>query len=240
MKRYLPFVIIGGVLVVVIFGYSYFIRSPRVDTTVPFAGQVNAAPAASMIATPVDQTSSSIAPTVSESAANLANVSVTVEEFGDYQCPPCGLLHPELKKIAKDYGSRVSFVFRNFPLIKLHKNALASAQAAEAARLQGHFDEMHDRLYEHQADWKDQADPRPTFTGYARELGLDLNRFGRDMEGEEVRQKIDFDTRTATVREVVGTPTIFVEGKQLKPEMTNADGIRKGIDIMLARKTAGQ
>ena len=59
--------------------------------------------------------------------ANIpAGVSVTVEEFGDYQCPPCGLLHPELKQIAAEYGNKVNFVFRNFPLTMNHKNALAA------------------------------------------------------------------------------------------------------------------
>ena len=238
MKRYLPFVIIACVLIVVIVGSVASIRSRRGDTNAPFAAPPNPAPVASTVATPVAQTSPSTAPIVSLPPADLANVSVTVEEFGDYQCPPCGLLHPELKKIVADYGSRVIFVFRNFPLTNNHKNALAAAQAAEAARLQGQFDEMHDRLYEHQADWKDQEDPRPTFTKYARELGLDLKRFARDFDGEEVRQKIDFDKQTATAREVVGTPTIFVEGRQLKPEVTTGDGIRKGIDIMLAQKAA--
>ena len=237
MRRYLPFVIIAGVLIVVIVGSVALVRSRRGDTNAPFADQPHPVPAASTVATARAQTSGP-APIVSPPPTVPANVFVTVEEFGDYQCPPCGLLHPELKKIAKDYGSTVSIIFRNFPLTTMHKNALASAQAAEAARLQGHFEEMHDRLYEHQAEWKDQEDPRPVFTKYARELGLDLKRFARDMDGEEVRQKIDFDKQTATAREVVVTPTIFVEGRQMKPEVTNGDGIRKGIDIMLVRKAA--
>src|SRR2546426_1139522 len=70
----------------------------------------------------------------STSATNTPNVSVTLEEFGDYQCHPCGVLHPELKKIKERYGAHLNIVFRNLPLTKIHKNAFAAAQAAEAAR----------------------------------------------------------------------------------------------------------
>src|SRR6185312_9719115 len=66
-------------------------------------------------------------------------VVVTLEEFGDYQCPPCGELHPSLKKLKQEFGSNLNFVFRNLPLTTLHKNALAAAQAAEAARMQNRF-----------------------------------------------------------------------------------------------------
>jgi protein-disulfide isomerase len=175
-------------------------------------------------------------PTVAMPSNLPAGVSVTVEEFGVYQCPPCGLLHPELKKIAAEYGTRVNIVFRNFPLTMNHKNALPAAQAAEAARLQGHFDEMHDRIYEHQNEWKDLEDPRPIFAKYAKEIGLDQKVYARDVDGLEVQQKIEFDKKTALARGVNGTPTIFIEGNQLKPEVTNLEGLRSGINIMLTRK----
>jgi protein-disulfide isomerase len=241
MKRFLPLLIIAGVLVLVIVGALALFRSQRTDATTPFANQRSATPAASApaptasnIATPAAQTSASVAPTISQPA--VATVSVTLEEFGDYQCPPCGLLHPELKKITAEYGSRVNFVFHNFPLTKNHKNALAAAQAAEAARLQGHFAEMHDWLYEHQDAWKDEENPRPTFTKYGREIGLDLKRFAQDMDSPQVQQKIDNDMKEGQAGGVTGTPTIFIEGRQLKPEVMTADGLHKGIDLMLARK----
>src|SRR5262249_1835975 len=88
---------------------------------------------------------------------------VVVEEYGDYQCPPCGQLYPELKQIEQEYGDQVQVVFHHFPLAKMHKNAVAAARAAEAARNQNRFWEMHDRLYRSQDQWKDLADPQPTF-----------------------------------------------------------------------------
>ena len=238
MKRYLPFAIIAGVLIVVIVGSVAFVRSRRADTAVPFAGGESPIQQAATPAVAQPTAAAPVMPSVPLPTNIPAGVSVTVEEFGDYQCPPCGLLHPELKQIAAEYGNKVNFVFRNFPLTMNHKNALPAAQAAEAARLQGHFDEMHDRIYEHQADWKDQEDPRPTFTKYAKEIGLDLNRFARDVDGQEVQQKIAFDQQTATARGVNGTPTVFVEGRQMTPEVTNLEGIRSGINIMLTRKSA--
>src|ERR1700730_9015791 len=151
MKRYLPFVIIASVLIVVVVGSVALIRSRSADTSAPFAGVANSTPAIQPLGTPAanqtaapppaSQPSAAVSPMPTEAApTNIpAGLSVTVEEFGDYQCPPCGLLHPELKKIAAEYGTKVNIVFRNFPLTNNHKNALAAAQAAEAARLQGHF-----------------------------------------------------------------------------------------------------
>jgi protein-disulfide isomerase len=222
--------------VVVIVGALILIRSKRTETAAPFAAQVAAipTPAPSFTESPKSATPENKVPPVP------ANVSVTVEEYGDYQCPPCGMLHPEIKKIEYEYGTRINFIFRNLPLTALHKNALVAAQAAEAARLQSRFREMHDRLYESQKEWKDEANPRPIFTKYAGELGLDTGRFSRDMDGNEVQLRLAEDQRRAHSLGVEGTPTVFVEGRQLKFEVTTGEGIRKGINLMLSRKAAGQ
>ena len=239
MKRYLPFVIIAGVLVLVTIGGFVLLRSQRADTSAPF----NPAPANQSAAPPAvaqPRAPAQTVPAVPQPTNIPTGVSVTIEEFGDDQCPPCGVLHPELKQIAAEYGGKVNIIFRNFPLTNNHKNAQAAAQAAEAARLQGHFDEMHDRIYEHQDDWKDLADPRPIFTKYARDIALDLKRYARDVDSSEVQQKIEFDKQTALARGVTGTPTIFIEGQQLKAEVTNLAGLRSGINIMLGRKVGAQ
>ncbi|MDX6612745.1 MAG: hypothetical protein QOD75_1931 [Blastocatellia bacterium] len=161
---------------------------------------------------------------------------VTLEEYGDYQCPPCGLLYPELKKIEKEYGGNLHIVFRHLPLTQLHKNALAAAHAAEAAGRQNHFWEMHDRLYLNQKSWAEEADARTVFIGYARELGLDVDRFTKDMDSPEVDAKITADSRQAEAQGITGTPTLVLDGNQLRPEATTPEGIRRGIDFLLARK----
>jgi protein-disulfide isomerase len=218
MRRHTPPIIIVIVLVAAIGAGAMLLRSKQ---------------AASPIAEsrPVASTSGDSGP-----AGNMANISVTLEEFGDYQCPPCGTLHPELKRLKEQYGARLNFVFSNLPLTKIHKNAFTAAQAAEAARLQEHFWEMHDLLYENQSAWKDENDPRPVYLRYAAEVGLDLKRFSRDMEGAEVQRRIDEDVKRAEAMGILGTPTILIEGRQLRVEATTPDGIRGAIEVMMARK----
>ena len=235
MRRYVPFVIIIAVLVAAVAVVAVVLRSKKNGAEATLFTPTAATPAPSPTQSDTPQPVSSATPT---QAKDLPNVSVTVEEFGDYQCPPCGLLHPELKKIEAEYGNRIDFAFRNFPLTRNHKNAMAAAQAAEAARIQDRFMKMHDLIYENQSAWKDQDDPRPTFVKYARDLGLDMKRFTRDMDGAEVQQRIAADTQRALSLGVQGTPTILIEGQQLKAEVTNPEGIRKGIDVMLAKKAA--
>src|SRR5262245_42833226 len=120
MKRYLPFVIIAAVLTVAIGAGILMFRSAR-----PQQPLVTQAPASSPAATP--------------GAATSPKAYVTIEEFGDYQCPPCGNLHPTLKTLKDEYGNRIRFVFRHFPLTQIHKHALEASYAAAAAGLQGKF-----------------------------------------------------------------------------------------------------
>lgn len=164
-----------------------------------------------------------------------ADTIVTLEEFGDYQCPPCGALHPTFKKLKSDFGPNLNFVFRNLPLTALHKNALLAAQAAEAARVQNHFWEMHDLLYETQGLWSEDVNPKPTFLKFARDIGLDTERFDRDLASEEVKMRIQADQDAAAKQGITGTPTILINGRRLRVEATTPDGIRKIIEMMMPR-----
>lgn len=222
--RYLPFAIIGAVLLAVIVVAVVSLRSKRDGS----AELTNASPANPAPVT--NLRNESVPPNLP------ANAMVTVEEYGDYQCPPCGQLHPEMKKIEQVYAGHIKFTFYNFPLTGGHKNAMAAAQAAEAARLQDRFEQMHDLIYENQNAWKDATDPRPAFTNYARQIGLDLTRFARDMGSTEVQQRIAADQQRGSALGVVGTPTIFIDGRELKPDLTNGEGIRKGIALMLYQR----
>lgn len=235
-KGYLPFLIIGAALIVAIVGAFVWFRWHQAPGAPVAIVATEASPDPSSPAMAAGGNATQTATPAPDIATQNARVAVTVEEFGDYQCPPCGSLHPELKKIQREYGERVNFVFHNFPLATIHKNALVAAQAAEAARLQNTFWQMHDLLYENQNAWKDQDDPRPTFANYARQLGLDSKRFTSDMDGFEVQQIIAADQQKGRSAGVNGTPTIFIEGHELKPELTNPDGIRKGIQLMLGKK----
>jgi protein-disulfide isomerase len=236
MKRALPFIVIGIVLIAGVTALVIFSRQRGGD------GNAGAFVANTQQTQPTTAASSATSKSSPNAPAGLAKVSspVVLEEYGDYQCPPCGLLYPVLKEIEHEYGDQLRVVFRHFPLTKIHKNAMMAAQAAEAARNQGKFWEMHDRLYRNQNAWKDLPDGRPTFIGYARELGLNVERFSREMDSPEVQQRITSDMQRGSGVGVTGTPTVFIEGQMLRFEATTPDGIRQGINIMLQRKAAGQ
>jgi protein-disulfide isomerase len=234
MKRYLPFIIILIVLAGAV-GITLALwrrgGNGNAENT-PYA-------ATNPPAQPGNNSAASQPPT---GAPGLAKPNVKVsspvvlDEYGDYQCPPCGLLYPELKKIEAEYGNQVRIVFHHFPLAKMHKNALAAARAAEAARNQNKFWEMHDRLYLNQKAWAELDDPLPIFTSYARELKLKVEQFTRDMQSSEVDQRIEADVQRGSALGVTGTPTVFIDTHMLKFEATTPEGLRRGINIMLERK----
>ena len=240
MKRYLPFIIIVVVLVAVIAIFSVTLRrgNGSGDSGVGIANSNQPAQIAGNTAAQNQSTPGQSTP--SEGGLTKPNVKVSspvvLEEYGDYQCPPCGQLYPELKQIEHEYGDQVQIVFHHFPLTRIHKNALVAAHAAEAARNQNKFWEMHDRLYRNQKDWADQEDPRSTFISYARQLNLNVEQFTRDLDSNLVDQRISADVERGTVAGVTGTPTVFIDTHMLRYEATTPEGLRKGINAMLLRK----
>jgi protein-disulfide isomerase len=145
----------------------------------------------------------------------LPNAPAHLEEFGDFQCPPCGMFDPILRQMHGQFGDKLQITFREFPLTPTHQHALAAASAAEAAGVQGKFWEMHDLLYEHQNDWKDKFDVRPIFEGYATQIGLNLDRYRSDISGEAVAQRIFMDGKRGHSMGVKGTPTVFLNGSEV-------------------------
>jgi protein-disulfide isomerase len=139
---------------------------------------------------------------------------VQLVEFGDYQCPACGAAYPNVKQIMKDFNGRVTLYFRNFPLTQLHPNAMAGAEAAEAAGDQGKYWEMHDKLYENQNTWAGMSDPTDTFVGYAKDLGLDTDKFKKAIQNEQFKSVIDQDEADGNALNIQGTPTFYVNGVQ--------------------------
>lgn len=164
------------------------------------------------------------------------NAPVTVEEFADFQCPPCGALRYDLRTIESEYGSRVRVVFRNYPLQGVHKNALLAARASEAADMQGRFWEMHDRLYETRDQWAEATDARQRFIGYARDLRLDVEKFERDLDGEQTAQRVAADYRRGQSIEINSTPAVFINGREVPRESLGPKGIRVTIDSALREK----
>jgi protein-disulfide isomerase len=159
-----------------------------------------------------------------------------MEEFADFQCPPCGRLQPELKLIEAEYGTRLRVIYRHFPLPS-HAHAAEAARAAEAAAAQGRFWEMHDLLFERQREWSETADVRPLFIGYAQTLRLDVERFKRDMDGQEAAGRVLADQQRGVSVDVTGTPTLFLNGREIPAESMTNQGIRDAINSVLNGKS---
>lgn len=228
MKRILPFIIILVVLGVALGSAWYLTRtipaSPTLDS------QSNSTPAAkgSPVAQQQPPPPSGQGVPGAEPAHVLgpANAPVRLEEFGDFECPPCGIFHPILEQMHAEFGDKLAITFREFPLVPTHQHALAAASAAEAAGLQGKFWDMHDLLYEHQNDWKKEFDVRPIFEGYAKQIGLDVDRYKRDVNGDLVAQRIFADGKRGHSLGVKGTPTVFINGREVPFENLPADKLR--------------
>jgi formate-nitrite transporter family protein len=137
------------------------------------------------------------------------NARVTLVEYGDFECPHCGALHPIVGAARKAFGGNLRFVFRHFPLRSSHPHALAAAKAAEAAAEQGRFWEMYDRLYQRQSELTD-----PDLERHARELGLDVERFRRSLGERAHEERIRQDLASASASGARGTPSLFLNGER--------------------------
>jgi protein-disulfide isomerase len=208
MKRYLPFAIIGAVLVMAL-----------------IAGAV-------MYQSSAPQTSTAPPPTPGPDkpkAQDKTSGTIMLEEFGDYQCPPCGNLHPVLKTIKEEFGDRIQFVFHHFPLIQIHPHAVSASQAAVAAGFQGRFWEMHDLIYKNQSAWSGAADAQPYFLSYARQLGIDVSRFMNDAANPRTIAIIQSDLQRGQSLGVNSTPTLFIDGREVPFKNLTLDYLRNEI-----------
>lgn len=148
----------------------------------------------------------------------IGSGSVTLVEYGDFQCPACGQYFPILQQIKAEYGDRITFQFRHFPLESIHPNARAASRAAEAAGNQGKFWEMHDYLFTYQSEWQSSSDPIRMFENYARTVGVEnIDQFNADYRSSEVNAVINADLSAGRNLGVQSTPTFTLNGKVLDP-----------------------
>jgi Na+/H+ antiporter NhaA len=153
---------------------------------------------------------------------------VTVVEYGDFECPYCGMAEPAVRELLRDYGE-VRYVWRHLPLNDVHPDAQLAAEAAEAAGKQGSFWEMHDLLLDHQ----DALHPRD-LVGYAGSLGLDTMQFAADLRKHAGRPHVDEDLESADLSNVSGTPTFFINGKRHYGAY-DIEGLKKAVKLAKAR-----
>lgn len=143
------------------------------------------------------------------------NAPIVLVEYGDFQCPACGTAAPLVKQLETELGTKLAVVFRQFPLLNIHQNALQSAYATEAAGKQGKFFEMHDMLYENQEKWSESKDFKTILDSYATQIGLDVAKFDADMDAADVKNKVDDDLASGRKAEVNSTPTFFLNGTKM-------------------------
>jgi len=151
-----------------------------------------------------------------------ANAPVTIVEFTDFQCPACAAMHPILEEVLKSYGNKVRFVVRDFPLNQ-HENARKAAEAANAANAQGKFFEYIAVLFKNQ-----KALDIPSLKKYASEVGLDRARFDAALDRGVYAAEVKKDIEDGEMYGVGSTPTIFINGIQLR--ILSAEGLRAAID----------
>jgi protein-disulfide isomerase len=210
MKRYLPFLIVAAVALLTFGGGLMLYRANLLPE--PTAAKDAGASALHV--------------------RGNATAPVTLEEFGDFECPPCSLMSTAIHQLEKDYGAKLRVIFRHFPLA-MHRHAREAAHAAEAAHLQGKFWEMHDLLYREQAAWSKAADVTAMFHNYASTLGLDVERFKKDMQSPETKARVTADHEHGSSRGVHSTPTIFINNVVLPSTSTNPNGVRAAIEAAL-------
>ena len=133
---------------------------------------------------------------------------ITVVEYGDFQCPTCKQAAPAVKMLLNEFGDRIRFVYRHYPLEEVHPQALQAAEAAESAGAQGKFWEMHELLFANQLHLK-----RNHLLSYAESLELDMPRFMLELDDEIYRQRVREHIAGGNESGVRATPTFFVNGR---------------------------
>ncbi|MBZ3905867.1 MULTISPECIES: DsbA family protein [Streptomyces] len=141
---------------------------------------------------------------------------LTVVEFLDFECEACGAMYPVVERLREEYGDRVTFVARYFPMPG-HRNAEPAARAAEAAARQGEFEGMYRKLFTTQEEWGESQEWKASvFRGLAEELGLDMRRYDTDFADPETAGRVRADQRDGLGLGVQGTPTFFVDGTMIR------------------------
>ena len=207
-----------------------FFKLGSLDKAIQQVGTQPAAPAAAGAEPRKDYPKKAYTIPLAESPVKgPSDARVTIVEFSDFQCPPCAESRDLIKRVLDAYPKDVRLVYKQFPLPSIHKNAVAAARASIAARRQGKFWEMHDMLYKHQ----DALEP-DKLADYAKEIGLDMQRWQNDFESPEIRELVAQEIQDGRAADVDATPTFFVNGKRL--DERSFDDFKQLIDEALRAK----
>jgi protein-disulfide isomerase len=176
-----------------------------------------------MLRPPVDENDHSIGP---------IEAPVTLVEYGDYECPFCGRAHPIVQQLQRQFGQQLRFVFRNFPLAKIHPHALAAAEAAESVAASAGADafwRMHHAIFEHQGDSRDALDGAH-LVRYAADSGADPAQVTLDLDSATFAEKVKADFMSGIRSGVNGTPTFFINGRRFDGDWTDLRAFAAALD----------
>lgn len=154
-----------------------------------------------------------------------ADAPVVFMEFADFQCPGCGQFARFSKPLMKDHidNGTVRFVWYDFPLVQLHKNAVLAARAGRCANEQNQFWAFHDLIFANQSQWSESGDAADHFEDYAEQAGLDRGAFSQCVRSEKYQKEVSESAQLGETLGVSGTPTLIVNGKKVETPSTKAE-----------------
>jgi protein-disulfide isomerase len=212
-------IIIAAVLVSLsVIGGSFFVADSIERATAQFALATEALENLPLAAAPGERPSRPPGPDPSREykielgdapVRGESNAAVTIVGWSDFQCPFCNRVGPTLAQIEQEYGDSVQIAFKHLPL-EIHPDARAAHAAAEAAHRQGKFWAMHDRIFANQRDLRVE-----TLEGHAKAIGLDMDRYRKDVVSADVQKTIEADLAQAQKLGITGTPSFFINGRNL-------------------------
>ena len=167
--------------------------------------------------------------------AGSQTASVTVEEFADFQCGSCAAAHPIVSEIKSIYGSRIRFIFRNYPLaIPAHDKSYEAAVAVEAAGMQNKFWDLQNLLFNNQQAWTAAPTYKAMWKDYATKIGLDIGKWENDMAGIAAKSRVDADMARGKAIGVSSTPSFYINGNAIPFAEATVTGLKKIIDAEIA------
>lgn len=241
-KSGLPLLIIGGVLLAAIIG-GWWLYSSSSTTPTPTPTRTSSNSNSNGAAKPTPQSTpltTTVAGAQPPHFKGSQNSPVVIEEFVDFQCGTCAAMGPIFNDITATYGSRIKFIFRNFPLTQIHPNAYDASVAAEAAGMQGKFWEMQNLLFQNQQRWSTASGARTLFESYADTIGLDMEKFKADISGMTAKQRVDADMQRGRSLNINSTPTILINNRPVTPQQMTGEALKQIIDGELAKTSGGQ
>jgi protein-disulfide isomerase len=171
------------------------------------------------------------APSVAERTAQ----KVQILKYSDYSCPACKVYIAAQEQLKAEFGDLVEIEYRYFPLESFPHSMLA-AQSVEAAKVQGKFREMHDLVFEYQAQWSPrQSDAMEYFARFAEDIGLDMDQFMADLNSDQVRAVVENQRQEGIRRTVNATPTYFIDGHKIRQLPQSYDQFKSIVELYMYR-----